>query len=677
MSDTVFFTFHTLSTTIFPSWSLSEDGWTPCIRSTFGTDSDDSLNLPPKQVAGKSSSVVKIKCKMSTNRISTDFRRRSSVRLNRPPNIDLILSPNKPALSETRIAAAAEKAEVISKIVNDRSKTSRLSDLILLQKTGRSDAIVNLTNHEFNFLINQIIPLVMNHEANLTSAKEEQLRSEIEEGKNMVQSLNQQICDFEIENEGLKHQIADLEASVTALKAEIDLCHFGVKSTLELTNPVAFNDIDFRLEQYRLENLVRLDQFDSIISVLKSEIRLMLTGHPRPRQPRDGLQDQAVQEGVVEEESHREKVFTIVSDDTVDDMPPLENDTDEEEVEVPSWMSKVVPQPDVPSTPEVYELVSELLDLCAASAVNRARNRADRWERRSSWKAKKWGQKAVADAPMTFEVMTPEEAAHFDSLEDKRNNHFSILLAGMQVPEKIKKLETVMKYEREYAVQMTKNIYPQFHESCIKHIKSLKPPGQPWSKPYSLKVTYGSEHVRQHVLAGAAHANLLVRPYMNQRQFEHFREKQKERYQVTGTSVPGPAFLANGGVVPRQIHPSMEAGFEAWQKEYQRRKQLPKREIVLGGRRKKNMTTVTIDMPSDPVEDVYWTNALERAYQLHVKRVNAPMPYNGPVPWAQDTSRGRDAPPIAETVTWPLDWQSQQNFIHTWIMNQAASREGQ
>ena len=535
---------------------------------------------------------------------------------------------------------------------------------------------MNLTNHEFNFLINQIIPLVSSHsEAEVEAhSREEQLRSAIEEGKDMVQALNQQICEFEVENEGLKQRISDLESTVVALLAEIDFCQFSVKSTLESTNPIAVSDIDFRLERYRLENLVRLDQFDSIISAVKSEIRSMLEGKPVISHADVHLD----REEVVEEESHREKVFKIASDE-VEDMPPLEKDTDSEsEIVVLEPREEVVDlQPDVPSTPEVYELVSEILDMCAASAVNRARNRADRWERRAAWKAKVWGQKTVADAPMTFEVMTPEEAAHFDSLEDKRNNHFSILLAGMQVPEKVKKLETVMKYEREYAIQMTRNIYPQFHESCIKHIKSLKPQGQPWSKPYSLKVTYKSEHVRQHVLAGAAHANLLVRPYMNQRQFEHFREKQKERYQINGTSIPGSAFLVNGGVVPRQIHPSMEAGFEAWQKEHQRRKQLPKREIVLGGRRKKNMTTVTIDMPSDPVEDKYWTNALERAYQLHVRRAAAPMPFNGPAPWAPSTSRARDVPQNAATATWPLDWQSQQNFIHTWILNQPENRQGQ
>ena len=118
---------------------------------------------------------------MSTiNRKSSEFKRRSSVRLNRPPDIDLVLSPNKPALSETRITAAADRAEVISKIVENRSKKTRLSDLMLLQKTGKSDAIVNLTNHEFNFLINQIIPLVMRQEVVEDCSREEQLRSEIE-----------------------------------------------------------------------------------------------------------------------------------------------------------------------------------------------------------------------------------------------------------------------------------------------------------------------------------------------------------------------------------------------------------------------------------------------------------------------------------------------------------------
>ena len=610
--------------------------------------------------------------------------------MNRPPNLDLILSPNKPALSETRIVAAAEKAEVISKIVGERSKKSRLSDLMLLQKTGRSDALVNLTNHEFNFLINQIIPLVSNQDEERASTREDQLRSQIEEGKSMIDALNHQICEIEVENEGLKQRISDLEYAAVALMAEIDYCHFSVKSTLELTNPVAVQDVDFRLERYRLENLVRLDQFDSIISAVKSEIKAMLEG--RPVIPPSEVKLPAILEEAIEEERHREKVFKIAADHQVDDMPLLEYDSEVEIVEeavveeavvdeaavVPDEAVEAVDtQPDVPSTPEVYELVSEILDKCAATAVSRAKNRADRWERRSAWKAKMWGQKTVADAPMTFEVMTPEEAAHFDSLEDRRNNHFSILLAGMQVPDKVKKLETVMKYEREYAIQMTRNIYPQFHESCIKHIKSLKPQGQPWSKPYSLKVTYKSEHVRQHVLAGAAHANLLVRPYMNQRQFENFREKQKERYQVKGTSTPGPAFLVNGGVVPRQIHPSMEAGFEAWQKEYQRRKQVPKREIVLGGRRKRNMTTVAIDMPSDPVADRYWTNALERAYQLHVRRAAAPMPFNGPAPWAPGFFPARAARSPAATATWPLNWQSQQSFIHTWMPNPSGNRQGQ
>ena len=82
-------------------------------------------------------------------------------------------------------------------------------------------------------------------------------------------------------------------------------------------------------------------------------------------------------------------------------------------------------------------------------------------------------------------------------------------------------------------------------------------------------------------------------------------------------------------------------------------------------------------MKTDPAADKYWQNALERAYQLHVKRASAPMQYNGPAPWAPSTSQERAAPPTAETVTWPLDWQSQQNFIHTWIMNQAERRGSQ
>ena len=591
-----------------------------------------------------------------------DQGRRSSVRLNYPQNVDLILSPGKPPLSEIKVETACVKAETVTKIIESRSKKQRLSDLILLQKTGRSDAIVNLTNHEFNFLINQLIPLVSEHaEVTVSASATDKLCAEIEEGKKMTKELNNQICDFELKNVELVDKVETLSQEVDSLRAEAEFCRELLKSTLELTELVAVGDLDFRLEQYRLENLTRLSDFDVILSDLKAKVAMM-KAKDIPQEHQEVVD--------VETEYHRESVFKIVSDEGLEDsMPELEIGSEDEGqskeepkvLQMSEWLkAKVVPQPDVPSTWEVYALVSEILDNCAFSAVNRS----DKGSRET---IKQWGKRFVKDAPMAFEVMTPEEAKQFESLEDKRNNHFAILLTGMQVPDKVKKLETVKKYEREYAINMAKNIYPQFHESCIKHIKSLKPQGQPWTIPYSLKVTFKSEHVRQHVLAGAAHANLLVRPYMNPRQFEMFRERQKERYQVKGTNEPGPAFLVNGGYVPKPIHPSMEAGFEAWEKEYQRRKQFPKREIVLGGRRgrTKNMTTVTIDMPADPVEDAYWSNALERAYQRHVSTRPAPMPFNGPLQSVPHTSTGRAAPTTAATATWPSTWHSQNDFIQT------------
>ena len=627
------------------------------------------------------------------------------MRINRPQNLDLVLSPSKPPLSEIRISQAVERAETVTKIIENRSKNQRISDLVLLQKQGRSDAIVNLTNHEFNFLINQILPLVSSQDQREQAKMSEELKksmdSEIQDGKNMIRSLNEQICGFEILTEDLKERCAKLESEVEGLKAEAELCKVCHKSTLELTNAVAVGELDFRLERYRLENLTRLNDFDVIISAMKSKMPTETSpGGPSPRKiPRMKAAD-FMSPFKIEHESQREKVLQVVDDEALD-MPPLEKSTDEaatdseDEVviiepqaevvivepeaekvvpavvygpmEKPIWWDKVVPQPEVWTTEATNAFVSEMVDMCARSAVNRVERR----ERDLAKQAKGWTARSIITAPKAFQVMTQEEAKNFETLEDKQNNHFSILLTGMQVPPKVKKLETVRKYEREYAIQMTTNLYPQFHGSNIKYIKSLKPPGQPWSKPYSLKVTFKAEHVRHHVLSAAAHANLLVRPYMNPRQFETFKQRQVERYQIQGTNVPGPAFLANGGYVPKRIHPSMEAGFEAWEKEYQRRKQFPSREIRLGPRgRTHNMTVTTINMPADPVEDKYWSNALERAYRLHRSQsvpaprtasrpvqTPVPMPFRGPIVWDQNISRARAAPPTATTVTLGSNWQ--------------------
>ena len=642
---------------------------------------------------------------MSTNAnlsVSQGTRRRSSLGSARPANIDLILSPNKPPLSEARTTVANEKAETVVKLIESKSKKSRLSELVLLQKSGRNDAIANLKNYEINYLINQILPLVSSQieQKSITEDLQRQineinedLQRQITEGKNMIRTLNREICEFELQVEGLKDEIKMLNNEVVILKKESQKCKECHKSTLELTMKSAelgaVSDLEFRVEEYRLESLLRLNAFDLILSAMTDRLNKVKGAGPNANAEPDlkaaedngriGVDEEAVEAvdatlvAMIEEEVHRERVFHIVETPEKDEepMPDLEPETqseDEASSEPPAWMSKVVPQPDVPSSHEVYVAVSTILDSCAFSAVNRS-------ERLNKERARRWGEKNIKDAPMAFAEMSREECDLVDELtkDDKHHNHFSILLTGMQVPKGVKKLETVMKYEREYAIQMAKNIYPQFHHSCIQYIRSLRPESQSWRKPYSLLVTFKSEHVRQHVLAGAAHANLLVRPYMNSKQFEHFRKKQQERYQVRGTSEPGPAFLANGGVVPRQIHPSMEAGFEAWNKEYQRRKQYPKREIVLGGRGRRNMTTVAIDMPAEPAADKYWSNALERAYQKHVGRRSAQMPFNGPLQSVPHGSREEAVASPAETATWPLNWQSQQSFIHTWLANNQPS----
>ena len=342
---------------------------------------------------------------------SRDSGRRSSVRINRPQNVDLVLSPSKPPLSEVKVEAACVKAETVSKIVESRSKKQRLSDLVLLQKSGRSDAIVNLTNHEFNFLINQLIPLVSEHaEVSVSTSMTDKLCAEIEEGKTMMKELNNQILSFELKNVDLTDKVEELSKEVEDLRVESEMCRELLKSTLELTELVAVGDLDFRLEQYRLENLTRLSDFDVIISDLKAKVAMM-KAREGPGKHRDELE--------VETESHRESVFRIVSEAASEDpMPELEPGSEDEDqsvkitpgLKLSDWMkAKVVPQPDVPSTWAVYALVSEILDNCAFSAVNRS-------VKGSRETIKQWGRRFVNEAPKAFEVMTPEEAKHFKTL---------------------------------------------------------------------------------------------------------------------------------------------------------------------------------------------------------------------------------------------------------------------
>ena len=110
------------------------------------------------------------------------------------------------------------------------------------------------------------------------------------------------------------------------------------------------------------------------------------------------------------------------------------------------------------------------------------------------------------------------------------NNHFAIVYSGIKIPAAVKKIKTVYKLERKFATEMTQSIYPQFHPSCIKAIKSLRPPTRPRTEAYSIKV-------RQHILSAACHAHLLVRPCISGKKLEQLKEDQKTRYAVQGRVV--------------------------------------------------------------------------------------------------------------------------------------------
>ena len=247
-----------------------------------------------------------------------------------------------------------------------------------------------------------------------------------------------------------------------------------------------------------------------------------------------------------------------------------------------------------------------------------------------------------------------------EDFPERYDNHFAVVYSGIKIPATVKKIKTVYKLERKFATEMTQSIYPQFHPSCIKAIKSLRPPTRPRTEAYSIKVTFNSEHVRQHILSAACHAHLLVRPCISGKKLAQLKEDQQERYTVQGTSTPGPAFLAYGGAASlKRMHPSTEASMKLWDEEYQRRKKY-NREVVIGGRHRRNMTTLTVNTPTN-LDSQKWASRLNKEYNRLAMTQSVREFFDGVRRQAQHGSENTGAARTAGTATWDLNGRSTQN----------------
>ena len=555
------------------------------------------------------------------NQTSSDRQSRRSSLGATSDNIELIFSPTKPPITEKRLELARKKAEDISVKMSQKSVDFALSELVLLQKSGSPNGVANIRNSEINFLINHVICLVKEMKSQSSEAEVRPKNVEVQpQGK-----IEIQLCDVHFEIKELKDKVKTLQMQISQLERILE----KEKSTLELAFDQKAEDLELTHQMNQLENLIRIGQLESqYADVLSASQQPMQSTQLPTQEVVDESNDEIFKLDVeevldgLETESQLNSELNAINGTEDDAESTLDNWADGHGREIALDMLDMIIEMTIKDAPkamkrtvkhvkhvrfETTDVASQTEAAAAANVPNdgAATAPASRQDR------------AKVDV---FELLKPGEYPE-EELAMKRDNHFSIILTGCKIPASVKKMATVRKLERKFATEMTQSLYPQFHESCIKYIKCLRPRHQPRTEPYDIKVVYGSEHVRQHVLSAACHAQLLVRPFIAGQQLEVLREEQEQRYSIQGTSTPGPAFLACGGAANlRRMHPSTEASMKAYDKEYQRRKKF-KRELTVGGRQRPNMTTVVVDTPVY-LNTKTWNNQLQKAYSKFVMTRN-------------------------------------------------------
>ena len=565
---------------------------------------------------------------------------------------DLIFSPTKPPLTETRLKSSKLKAVEIATRMSEKKADLALSELVLLQKSGSPNGVANIRVSEFNFLINHVISLVSQvKEMTSDPPKAEESQPPVTALPGKIES---ELCDIRFEIRNLKENVKDLHSKMSRFEKTIE----KDKSTLELACQERSEDLEMTCQMTILENLIRIGQvetqFENLLSASQMSSQTSSESIQTAEAVDDSGDDVVVLDisqvlGELETESQlNEELFSLHQSTAEADVTAsnLENWADGHSLEIARDIVEMVLAMAVPEQPRKMKRVVKTVRF----STNEMASQTD--EVAEVDNARPQVPEAVGDDRArvgVFALLKPGEYPE-EELAMKKDNHFSIIMTGCKIPATVRKISTIRKLERKFATEMTQSLYPQFHESCIKYIKSLRPRDQPRSVPYDIKVVYGSEHVRQHVLGAACHAQLLVRPFISGRQLEQLQEEQVERYSIQGTSQPGPAFLACGGAASlKRMHPSTEASMRAWNKEYQRRKRF-NREVVVGGRHTPNMRSVVVDTPVS-LDTRKWNNQLQKAYSKYVMTRNVQDFFNGARLRPQNSSQNMAAAETVRTAT--------------------------
>ena len=100
-------------------------------------------------------------------------------------------------------------------------------------------------------------------------------------------------------------------------------------------------------------------------------------------------------------------------------------------------------------------------------------------------------------------------------------------------------------------------------------------------------------------------------------------------------------------------HCFLKETFQLWDEEYQRRKKYS-REVVIGGRHRRNMTTLTVNTPTD-LNARKWASRLNKEYNRLAMTQSVREFFDGVRQRDQHGSENLAAARTAETATWGLN----------------------
>ena len=451
-------------------------------------------------------------------------------------SVELVLTPSKKIPTASAKLRLVRTAEEISVKVANKPLDDMLVELQMLKKKGADNSAANLKISDVTFLVNHVIYLtkrLQEAEASMESSvipssqppTDQDIESQVAKSTaKLVPLLESRLMPRVLDAE---HGLRRTAEEAKSLKQNIETMAAYQKKCVGLhkLQTDTIMEVDERLKTHA-QNSITVEDVTTLIKQYAPEPEA-LRGPPESRLIQE--LDQSVMASVIAEDR------LMASDSIVD--TSIVND---EDVEI--------------TFPEDDDYFNELSELMNESNVDILDNEPP--DKDLNANAQKPGLNANAPPFEPFSEMnslpgrTPngiavqaEDSAR-DTIQERLDNHFSIIVSGIRVPRTVRRAAKIREIERQQVELKIRHMYSDFVPEMVRHYKALKPYDYPEGAAYSMKVTFKEEKHRNRVLSSMG-MDSVIRPYMSKAQCERF-EREMDLVMQEHNVPFEPSFLFHG-----------------------------------------------------------------------------------------------------------------------------------